>query len=114
MKTLVNKKRIGNQYFMSETIDDFDKYTIVSKPHYKTNGEKIILVKGIESSKISLDSKLSKTIKIKALTKVLISPIVGKIDDEYDEILIDKGACVEFQFIDGGWYIMSSDGLKIE
>jgi hypothetical protein len=48
------------------------------------------------------------------MTKVLIVPLIGKIDDEYDEILIDKGACVEFQFIENGWYIMSSDGLKIE
>ena len=46
------------------------------------------------------------------MTKVLIIPDMGKIDEEYDEILIDKGACVEFRFCAGTWYIMSSDGLK--
>ena len=38
---------------------------------------------------------------------------MGKIDDEYDEILIDRGACVEFAYVAGGWYILSSDGLKM-
>jgi hypothetical protein len=47
------------------------------------------------------------------MTKVLIIPDIGKIDEEYDEILIDKGACVEFRFCAGVWYIISSDGLKM-
>jgi hypothetical protein len=49
---------------------------------------------------------------IKALTKVLIIPDVGKIDEVYDEIDLDWGACVEFRFAAGNWYIISSDGLK--
>jgi hypothetical protein len=48
----------------------------------------------------------------KALTNVLILTSAGKIDEEFDEILISKGACVEFVFSSGNWYIMSSDGLK--
>jgi hypothetical protein len=115
MKTLINKKRIGEKVYIQENMNlDYTKYKIVSIPQYKTSGEEIILVKNINSSKISLDPHFSKHIKIKAMTKVLIVPLIGKIDDEYDEILIDKGACVEFQFIENGWYIMSSDGLKIE
>jgi hypothetical protein len=43
----------------------------------------------------------------------LISPLIGKIDEEYGEIFIDKGACVEFLQIEGAWYIVSSDGLKL-
>ena len=35
-------------------------------------------------------------------------------DDEFDEIIIDKGACVEFYNIENGWYILSSDGLKLK
>ena len=34
-------------------------------------------------------------------------------DEEYDELFIDKGACVEFRFCAGVWYIISSDGLKM-
>jgi hypothetical protein len=47
------------------------------------------------------------------MTKVLIIPDIGKIDEEYDELFIDKGACVEFRFCAGVWYIISSDGLKM-
>ena len=49
---------------------------------------------------------------IKALTTVLIKPDRNKIDEEYDEVEINKGACVEFFFMGGNWYILSSDGLK--
>ena len=40
--------------------------------------------------------------------------MMGQIDEQYDEILIDKGSCVEFFRVDGNWYIISSDGLKLE
>jgi len=46
------------------------------------------------------------------MTKVLIIPDVGRIDETYDEIMLDTGACVEFRFCVGNWYILSSDGLK--
>ena len=36
-----------------------------------------------------------------------------KDEPKYDEIFIDKGACVEFKFASGNWYILSSDGLKL-
>ena len=34
------------------------------------------------------------------------------IDEEYDEVVVDKFACIEFRFVGGNWYILSSDGLK--
>jgi hypothetical protein len=34
------------------------------------------------------------------------------IDEEYREINIEKGACVELYYAFGGWFIVSSDGLK--
>jgi hypothetical protein len=43
---------------------------------------------------------------------VTIKTTNGLIDEEYDEIVTSKGACVELRFIGGNWYIMSSDGLK--
>jgi hypothetical protein len=49
---------------------------------------------------------------IKALTLLTIIPDMGKIDEEFDEINCDRGACIEFRFCNGNWYILSSDGLK--
>ena len=117
MKQLINKKRIGDKFYMSETIVEDKKYKdngikIISSTEYRTNGESIILVKDVNVSKIILDSSTTKHIKIKALTKVIIIPIIGRIDEDYDEIFIDKGACVEFFSIEDSWYILSSDGLK--
>jgi hypothetical protein len=61
-----------------------------------------------------LDQNTTEHVVIKTLTKVLILPMMGQIDEQYDEILIDKGACVEFFRVDGNWYIISSDGLKLQ
>ena len=34
------------------------------------------------------------------------------IDEEFNEVELDKGSCAEFKFIGDFWYILSSDGLK--
>ena len=34
--------------------------------------------------------------------------------EEYSEINIGKGACVELYFSFGNWYVVSSDGIKME
>ena len=86
---------------------------IISNTVYKTDGEYFLVIKDVENCRLVLDSATTNHIRIKALTKVLISPLIGKIDEEYDEIFIDKGACVEFLQIEGSWYIVSSDGLKL-
>jgi hypothetical protein len=49
---------------------------------------------------------------IKSMTNVTIRPEVGKIDEEYDELVADKYSCIEFRYVGGNWYILSSDGLK--
>jgi hypothetical protein len=85
---------------------------VSSDPFYDTNGENFLILRDIESCKIKLNSSTTDHITIKALTRVLIIPDINKIDEEYDEIMIDKGACVEFYFGFGSWYIVSSDGLK--
>jgi hypothetical protein len=46
------------------------------------------------------------------MTRTLVKPDIGKIDEDYDEILLDRYACVEFRFVVNNWYILSSDGLK--
>lgn len=117
------RKQIGDKTFIGDK--DFqtiqavklsqkpDLRLVVKDPNYITNGEEFILVKDVEQSKITLNSDTTEYVVIKALTKVLIVPIKNKIDEYYDEILIDKGACVEFLMMDDVWYIISSDGLKL-
>jgi hypothetical protein len=46
------------------------------------------------------------------MTYLKIKPDIGKIDEEYDEVIADRYSCIEFRFCVGNWYILSSDGLK--
>jgi hypothetical protein len=106
IKSLPTQKRInGNIVNVSET-------AMVTETDYSTTGEECIIVKGDSHSKIILDSNTTEHTVIKCLTQVTIQPNIGKIDEEYDEIVADKGACIEFRFCNGNWYILSSDGLK--
>ena len=86
---------------------------IITSNEYQTNGEVLIVVKDVETCNLKLDSNTTEHIIIKALTKVFIRPSSGKIDEYYDEIFIDWGACVEFYLLENNWYIVSSDGLKL-
>lgn len=118
MKTLINKKTIGDKHYLSSnplsSYDDNLKVKTIESTEYRTNGESLLLVKNVVSSKILLDSTTTTSITIKTLTNVIIKPFIGKIDEEYDEIVLGKGSCVEFYSIDGDWYILSSDGLKFD
>ena len=87
---------------------------IINNTEYRTNNEVLIVVKDVETCNLTLDNNTTEHIIIKALTKVFIRPSSGKIDEYYDEIFIDWGACVEFYMLDNNWYIVSSDGLKLE
>ena len=86
--------------------------SIISETEYTTFGESFIIVRAIPSSKITLSSKNTDNVTIKAMTNVKIIPDNNKIDEEYDEIDLERGACVEFKHCSGTWYIVSSDGLK--
>jgi hypothetical protein len=70
-------------------------------------------VKDVNRSVVMLDSQTTDHIIIKSLTNVLVKSLSGLIDDEYDEISLDKGACIELFSINENWYIVSSDGLKL-
>lgn len=85
---------------------------VVSEPFYETHGEACIVIRGVDQAKVRLDRMSTDHTVIKAMTKVTIVPDEGLIDEEYDEMLIDRGACVELRFCAGVWYIISSDGLK--
>lgn len=86
---------------------------IITENNYITHGEYVIVIKGVETCILLLDSKTTDHIVVKALTNVIIRPDKNKIDEQYDEVEINKGACVEFYFMGGSWYILSSDGLKL-
>jgi len=103
----IPSKRIINGHVLQTS-----ELSLVSELDYRTNGEFCIIVKGVPQSFVILDSKTTDHVVIKALTTVTIKPDVGRIDEEWDEMVLDKYACVEFQYIGGNWYILSSDGLK--
>ena len=88
-------------------------YKIVSEPNYTSNGEKLIIAKNVDETIIVLDSTKNQKITVKVLTNVTIRPDMNKIDEEWDELQLDWGACVQFQFVEGNWIILSSDGLKM-
>ena len=93
-----------------ETIKDISK--VISSTTYTTNEETILIVKGVDECEVTLNSQKSNRVVVKSLTTVIIKSDVGQIDEDWDELLLEKGACVQFQFVEGNWYITSSDGLK--
>ena len=97
----------------SVNLDTFDTI-IISDEMYKTNGENLLIVREVSQSKVKLDSTTTDRIKIKTLTNCTIIPDLNRIDEEWDEISVGKGACVELQNVKGVWYILSSDGMKLD
>ena len=119
-KTINDPRFLGNTLIEVENTEETENTKlipmkkIITESDYRTNGEILLVIKDVESCNIILDSNTTEHIIIKALTKVFIRPSSGKIDEYYDEIFIDWGACVEFYMLENNWYIVSSDGLKLE
>jgi len=124
MKSTLVKKKIGDKTYnhpKSETIVvkeivyiPMEKKTIVvSQSEYSTNDESIVIVKDTPHCNLILDHTKNKSIAIKAMTKVTISTNQSLIDEYYEELVIEKGACVELEYHETSWYIISSDGLKL-
>jgi hypothetical protein len=84
---------------------------ILSNGDYSTNGEYTIIVKGVDTCNLFLDSNTTDHVVVKSLTHVIVSSD-KKIDEEFNEVELDKGSCVEFKKVGEYWYILSSDGLK--
>ena len=106
VRTIPSKRIINGNIIKTSEI------SVVSELDYRTHGEAKIIVRGISKSNVILDSSTTDHVVVKAMTNVTILPDIGKIDEEFDEIVLDKFACVEFLFVNGHWYILSSDGLK--
>jgi hypothetical protein len=105
-------KSIPSRKIINGLVIDSSEISVVSESDYKTNGESCIIVRGVSSSVITLNSITTDHVVVKSMTKITIKPDVGKIDEDYDEIVADQYACIEFRFVGGNWYILSSDGLK--
>lgn len=105
-------KSIPSKKIINGLVINTSEVATVSETEYSTQGEGCIVVRGVSQSKIILNSQTTDHIVVKSLVYLTIIPDIGKIDEEYDEIVVDKFACVEFRFISGNWYILSSDGLK--
>lgn len=126
----ITKKNVGEKIFITKPIAKItqenkpmlksesniiqENKKIVRQKSYTTNGEILILVKDIDECELILNSYTTNHIIVKALTKVIIRPYVNLIDEFYEKIEINKGACVEFYLLENNWYIVSSDGLKLE
>ena len=106
VKTIPSRRIINGMQITTSEI------SVVSELDYRTNGESCVIVTGIPWSVVVLDSRTTDHVVVKSMTQLTIRPDMGKIDEDYDEIVMDRYACVEFRFIGGTWYILSSDGLK--
>lgn len=87
-------------------------HKIISETEYTVSDETLLIVKDVDQCEILLNSQVNHKIYIKSLTNVIVKADVGSIDDDWDELLLEKGASVLFQFVEGNWYILSSDGMK--
>ena len=105
-------RTIPSQRLINGEVINTSEVSLVSEREYQTNGEECIIVRGVSESVVTLNSKTTDHIVVKAMTMITIKQDIGKIDEDYDEIVMDRYACVEFRFCGGSWYILSSDGLK--
>ena len=105
-------KSISSRRIIKGEVINASEISVVSESTYKTNGENCIIVRSVAQSVIILDSSNTDHVVVKSMTNLTILPDVGLIDEEYDEVVVDKFACIEFRFVGGNWYILSSDGLK--
>jgi hypothetical protein len=107
--TRLETKTLEKEVFV---IPKFNK-KIVRESVYTTNGEDFLLIKDIDECRIILDPTTTSHIIIKSLTNGVIDSNGLRIDEYYDELMLEKGVCVELVFLDDFWYVTSSDGLKM-
>ncbi len=94
----------GNKIETSDSV-------IITNDTYTTNGEYAIVIKGVDQCELQLDSKTTDHVIVKSMTNVLVKSN-ELIDEEFNEVELSNGSCVEFKKIGDYWYILSSDGMK--
>lgn len=105
-------KTIPSRRIINGMSIDTSEISVVSETEYSTTGESCVVVRGVTESVLTLNSKTTDHVVVKSMTRLTIKPDIGKIDEDYDEIVADRYACIEFRYVGGNWYILSSDGLK--
>lgn len=105
-------KSIPTKKIIHGNVVDTTSLSIVSELEYVTNGEDCLIIRGIPNCTVHLNSKTTDHITIKSMSSVLVKVDTGLIDEEYEEIFMDRLVTIEFRFAGGNWYILSSDGLK--
>ena len=68
-----------------------------------------ILTKNFNEQQINEEK--NSNVVIKSMTNLNVYSDL-QIDEEFDVVEMQRGACVEFKKIGDYWYILSSDGLK--
>jgi len=86
---------------------------IISDETYHTCDDNIFIIKNVPNCNFYLNSEKSKHVIVKSLTKSIIIPDINKIDERYDDVELNVGACIELFFTNSCWYILSSDGMKL-
>jgi hypothetical protein len=104
-------RSISSQRIINGNLIETSDSSIVSNKTYTTNGEYVIIIKGVDLCVITLDHTNTDHVVIKSLTNTLVKSDT-LIDEEFSEVELTKGSCVEFKKIGDYWYVLSSDGLK--
>jgi hypothetical protein len=99
---------------MSPSTIIVDGTEILHEKTHKLNKELLIVVRDSENSEVVLNSTEYTHVIVKSLIKTVIKPDVGLIDEEWEELLLEKSSCVQFQFVEDSWLILSSDGIKFD
>ena len=94
-------KTIPSTRLINGEVIETSEISIVSEKEYRTNGEECVIVRNVQESTIILDSKTTDHVVIKSMTYLKIKPDIGKIDEEYDEVIADRYSCIEFRFCVG-------------
>lgn len=114
IKSTLVRKKINDRQVQFDLPKSNRTRKIISVPTYVTEGEEFIVVRGIENCLLILDGETTSDIQIKSLTNTTIKSKQGRIDEYYDEIFIDNKACVQLMYLEGNWYVSSSDGMKLD
>ena len=93
-----------------KTTEVFEEIPITIENNYTTKSTRYIIA--TKDLTINLDNKTLNRFYIKSMANIIIKPLVGKIDEEWEEINMGPQSSVEILFNGTNWYILSSDGLK--
>ena len=80
-------KTIPSTRLINGEILETSEISVVSENEYRTNGEECVIIRNVVESTVILDSKTTDHVVIKSMTRLTIKPDVGKIDEDYDEII---------------------------